>query len=35
MRALVKMTIVTLTLWGWLPYSVADFLIQKGGLSDA
>lgn len=31
----IKATIVTLALWGLLPMSVADWIIQHGGLRNA
>jgi Na+-driven multidrug efflux pump len=30
--SLVKAWIVRLALWGWLPYGLATWLIQKGGM---
>lgn len=31
-RTFVKAWIVRLALWGWLPYGLATWLIQRGGL---
>jgi hypothetical protein len=31
-RAFVKAWIVRLALWGWRPYGLANWLIQRGGL---
>jgi hypothetical protein len=31
-HAFVKVWIVRLALWGWLPYGLATWLIQRGGM---
>lgn len=31
-RAFVKSWVVRLALWGWLPYGLATWLIQRGGM---
>lgn len=33
--AAIKLAIVRLALWGIIPLGLADWLIQRGGLSDA
>lgn len=35
LRASIKNAVVTLAIWGVLPLSLADYLVKRGGLTDA